>query len=96
MIKRFFSRTFDLEHCQEQGGYWQHQDHAIKLGFRLVWYGITSVIHALFPTIFKFHSAIGVIKIYRDLIHHEPQNVLIKEHINPLMRELARKQNKRD
>ena len=89
MIRKFF----DVEHCEQQGGYWKHQDHAIRLGFRLIWYGITSIIHAIFPRLFKFYSAVGVINIYRDLVHHEPIGVLIKDHINPLMKELARKQN---
>ena len=52
--------------------YRQHTIHAIGTGFRLIWGGITSLIHGIFPMFFDGHAPRMIIDIYHDhLIPHK-------------------------
>ncbi len=48
-------------------GYWYHCWHSLYNGSRLLWLFVTSVIHGIFPWIYKFHAAHGVMRIYEEL-----------------------------
>ena len=59
------------DHLNESGKtYWQHTHWALKYGFILIWAGITSLIHAIFPLCFKYHSAKTVLRIAKLLENH--------------------------
>lgn len=59
---------FGITHLKEvQMPYIHHCRHALRYGIKLLWLGITSIIHGFIPTVFKFHSARGVIDIYNNI-----------------------------
>lgn len=50
-----------LEHVQESYGV--HGLFAIKWGFYLIWLGITSILHGIFPFMLKFYTPQGILKL---------------------------------
>jgi hypothetical protein len=48
--------------------YWYHFKHSFRNGTLLLWYVITSYIHAIFPWLFKFHAAHGIMRLNQQLI----------------------------
>ena len=48
-------------------GYWYHLWHSFYNGSRLLVFVLTSYIHGIFPWLFKFHAAHGVIRINEEL-----------------------------
>lgn len=59
---------FGIEHLRTiKMSYGHHCSHGLKYGFRLLWLGTTSIIHSFIPSLFKFHSARGVIDIYNEI-----------------------------
>ena len=48
-------------------GYWYHCWHSFYNGTRLLLLVLSSYVHALFPWLFKFHAAHGVMRIYEEL-----------------------------
>jgi hypothetical protein len=48
--------------------YWYHCWHSFYNGTRLLWLVITSYIHGIFPWLFKFHAAHGIMRINEELI----------------------------
>ena len=52
--------------------YTAHTYHAIVTGFRLIWGGITSIIHGICPVFFDGNAPRMIIDIYHDhLISHK-------------------------
>jgi hypothetical protein len=47
-------------------GYWYHCGHSFYNGTRLLLLVLSSFIHGLFPWLFKFHAAHGVMRIYEE------------------------------
>ena len=74
--------------------YRQHTIHAIGTGFRLIWGGITSIIHGICPMLFDGNTPRMIIDIYHDhLISHK--NKEYKEMIsNARMRNKVKKVKK--
>jgi hypothetical protein len=54
-----------LEHSNM--GYWYHCGHSFYNGGRLLVLALSSFVHGLFPWLFKFHAAHGVMRIYEEL-----------------------------
>lgn len=54
-----------LEHSNM--GYWYHCGHSFYNGARLLLLVLSSFVHGLFPWLFKFHAAHGVMRIYEEL-----------------------------
>jgi hypothetical protein len=48
--------------------YWYHCWHSFYNGTRLLWLVLTSYIHGIFPWLFKFHAAHGIMRINQELI----------------------------
>ncbi len=48
-------------------GYWYHCGHSFYNGTRLLLLVLSSYVHGLFPWLFKFHAAHGVMRIYEEL-----------------------------
>jgi hypothetical protein len=68
--------------------YWSHTVWAVGAGFQLIWAGIVSLIHAVYPGWFPFHAAKTVIDLYYKRLHN---------HSNPSYREYIKKiQNHND
>ena len=54
-----------LDHSNMTYGY--HCRHSFYNGSRLLLYVFTSYVHAIFPWLFKFHAAHGIIRINEEL-----------------------------
>ena len=68
--------------------YWSHTVWAIGAGLQLIWAGIVSLIHAVYPGWFPFHAAKTVIDLYYKRLHN---------HVNPSYQEYIKKvQNHND
>ena len=48
-------------------GYFYHMNHASLYGFRLIWAGVKSIIHGIFPVVWKYDGPKTIIKIYSEL-----------------------------
>jgi hypothetical protein len=48
--------------------YWYHLRHSFYNGTRLLWLVVTSYIHGIFPFLYKFHAAHGIMRINQELI----------------------------
>lgn len=48
-------------------GYFYHMSHASLYGFRLIWAGVKSIIHGIFPVVWKYDGPRTIIKIYSEL-----------------------------
>lgn len=48
-------------------GYWYHCCHSLYNGARLLILVASSVVHAFFPWLYKFHAAHGIMRIYEEL-----------------------------
>lgn len=48
-------------------GYWYHCWHSLYNGARLLILVASSVVHAFFPWLYKFHAAHGIMRIYEEL-----------------------------
>lgn len=59
--------------------YWYHLKHSGGYGLRLIWLGLTSVWHALFPGVLRQYSARGVVRIYKEMKTHAHLRQLIEE-----------------
>jgi hypothetical protein len=62
--------------------YWSHSVWALTAGFHLIWAGIASLIHAVYPGWFQFSAAKIVIDLYYKRLHN---------HVNPLYQEYIKK-----
>lgn len=63
--------------------YWYHLKHSGGYGLRLIWLGVTSIYHAVFPGHLRMYSARGVVKIYREMKNHAHLRRLIEDPDNP-------------
>ena len=64
---------------QSRMGYWQHLRHSLYNAMRLQWIVIDSIIHALFPFVFKTSAARGVVKIYLEMKAHAHLRKMINQ-----------------
>ncbi len=51
--------------------YTYHMLHACHYGFRLLWAGFKSIIHGIFPLVWKYDGPRSIIKMYRELRRHK-------------------------
>jgi hypothetical protein len=71
-----------LDHLDDSNkNYKSHLYGAIKNGLLLIIAGLISIIHGLFPFLFKGFSAKTIINIYYDELHFH-KNKEYREHIN--------------
>ena len=69
---------FGIKHLKEnQMDYFHHCRHGLYNGFKLLWLGTTSIIHAFVPSIFQYHAAKGVIEIFNDMKRFSHLNKLL-------------------
>lgn len=72
-------QSLGINHLEEvQMTYIHHCRHGLYYGFKLFVLSISSIIHAFFPMILKFHAAKGVIDIYN--------NITLLTHISELLK----------
>ena len=61
------------KHLEEsQVGYFGHMLWAISAGFRLIWAGVASLIHAVVPSWFPGTAAYTVIDLYHKRLENHP------------------------
>ena len=54
--------------------YASHSKWALKAGLTLIWAGISSILHAIHPSLFPFTSAKIVIDLYYKRLHNHPNS----------------------
>lgn len=57
---------------QSRTTYWPHFWWAVRAGFRLIYAGIASLIHAVHPSLFPGTAASTVIDLYYRRLHDHP------------------------
>tara|TARA_A100001011_G_C13609586_1_gene555510 strand:- start:237 stop:479 length:243 start_codon:yes stop_codon:yes gene_type:complete len=65
--------------AQSKMGYWKHLTHSLYNAMRLQWIVIDSIIHALFPMVFKTTAARGVVRIYLEMKKHAHLRKMINQ-----------------
>jgi hypothetical protein len=65
--------------------YRSHSLWAVIAGFRLIWAGLLSLVHAIYPGWFAFHPAKTVIDLYYKRLHNHP-NPLYQDYIKQMNR----------
>jgi|TARA_Y100000310_G_scaffold338953_1_gene430114 hypothetical protein len=69
-----------IEHLHNSRmGYWRHFAHSLYNALRLQWVIITSIIHAVFPFVYKASAARGVVKIFLEMKQHAHLRKIIKQ-----------------
>jgi len=51
--------------------YAYHMIHACQYGFRLLWVGVKSIVHGIFPLVWKYDGPREIIKMYKELRRHK-------------------------
>jgi len=72
-------KTAQQHLAQSRMGYWKHLKHSLYNAMRLQWIVIDSIIHALFPFVFKTSAARGVVRIYLEMKEHAHLRKMINE-----------------
>lgn len=57
---------------QSQTDYPKHATWALVSGVKLIWAGMTSIVHAIFPGVFPGVAAKTVIDLYYSRLHNHP------------------------
>ena len=60
-------------------GYWTHLTHSLYNSLRLQWTVITSIIHAIFPFVYRTNAARDIIKIFLEMKQHAHLRKIIKQ-----------------
>lgn len=64
---------------QSQTTYWPHFCWAVTAGFRLIWAGVASLLHAIHPSLFPGTAATTVIDMYYKRLHRHPNSEYQKQ-----------------
>jgi hypothetical protein len=74
------------QHLKENNeSYFKHGFFALKWGFIIISLGLASILHAIFPFIFKYHAPKGILKIALMIKKKHPD--LFKEFLDKLQSE---------
>ncbi len=71
-MRKFFSEIKHHLDVETGWGYWYHLWHSIKNSWRLLKVAFKSLVHGIFPNVWKADSPKEVIKLYHEImkIHH--------------------------
>jgi len=69
-------------HLYNESGwsYFYHLHHSVKMSWKLLLISFWSLVHGLFPWVWKAKSPLAVIEMYRDIMKKKHIKRLVKEH----------------
>lgn len=68
--------------------YFQHMSYALKFGFKMLWGGLTCIIHAIFPFLFMKSASSVALTVLEDMVDRSP---VLEERLVMLGRTISNK-----